>query len=71
MLEEVAENKEDGRHAYQINQNLPQFASPSTRPFGNDPHRVNDIRRTSRNRAVAPLRPVLPSTGSEEHLVRK
>ena len=71
MLGEVAENEEDERHAYRINQNLPQLVSRSTRPLGNDLHRVNDIRRTSRNRAVAPLRPVLPSTGSEEHLVRK
>jgi hypothetical protein len=62
---------EDGRHAYQINQNLPQLANPSTRPWVRIDIGVNDIRRTSRNRAVAPVRPVLPSTESEEHLVRK
>jgi 2-oxoglutarate ferredoxin oxidoreductase subunit alpha len=30
---------EDGRHAYQINQNLPQLANPSTRPLGKNRHR--------------------------------
>ena len=39
--------------------------------LGKDRHTVNEIRRTLDNHAVTAVRPVLPSTGSEEHLVRK